>query len=785
MNDRLIIQRLWWKELRQLVPMLVMLPTIAAFLLLIYLATTQRNHFQWSAGIVVFLGMPGLFAVGAGALLVGQEKEARTIQWLSSLPIRSQTIVRIKTAAAVLGLVVLWVISGIYFLFRDRIESPMLDIVQLWVWPANSLFVLFAGLALAWKFKSALVALLLVVPIAIVPYVVAVVVHRVFAIDQNINQDPSQVTTIAIQLICSAVALVAADRFGCNALRPEKIKSRRDESLESSAGLQTGEAIRVHYGAIQSPLPALIWQFAMQSRALLIGTSAMLVAAALLIHLGNEASWAHGYGALGVLLAYLAVSWLGASVFQSDSAHQRIRFLADRGVSPRLVWLTRHAVPIAIIATVPICSILLVFFVETSKAPSQVAVIAVSVGTLFVVYSFSQWVGQVITSPIVSMITAPLLSIIPFAVYSTAVATFDAPVLLVIVAVSLPFVATYLTTRRWMDRRFGARYWCTQVGYAVVIFVLPASPHIYSLLFEPGMPRQVQVQINSIAVASSSYSQSPVELVLNKGTETDKAFESFEKSWDDELSAVELQLGETSRPVMGGEVARKLISIALLTKMSITQSESANVEEKRQLYKRSMSLLSDIVLRMRTSPRVLDQDFADLIEIAMLRQLSDPQAMDLLGQDRYMLIARRLADRVGRREARIRSVAQSWLKYQQLAQTSSFPPIEFGGYDLSGGGDGWSVVNGKSLMNRRVSKRAEHLWRLANYQGNDVPKDLVAKVARDWGRTLAEYGIGVSGDVYQRNDSHFNWGALANMSVPIARHWHGDWENQALKLLRE
>ncbi|HBJ37090.1 MAG TPA: hypothetical protein DDZ51_20530, partial [Planctomycetaceae bacterium] len=155
MNNRIIIQRLWWKELRQLLPMMILLPTIATLLTTFHLFSSGPNQFSWSAGIAVFLGMPGLFAVGAGALLVGQEKELRTIQWLSSLPIRPQTIVRVKTATAVVGLGILWMISGLYFAWREKYESPMTDVGPLSAWPVNSFFILFAGLALAWRIKSA------------------------------------------------------------------------------------------------------------------------------------------------------------------------------------------------------------------------------------------------------------------------------------------------------------------------------------------------------------------------------------------------------------------------------------------------------------------------------------------------------------------------------------------------------------------------------------------------------------------------------------------------------
>lgn len=788
MNNRLVIQRLWWKELRQLVPMLIMLPTIAAVLLLLYWITNETDHHSWPAGVVVFLGMPGLFAVGAGALLVGQEKESRTILWLSSLPIRSQTIVRIKTAAAVLGLAVLWFISGIYFLSRERFESPMSDVEHFWVWPANSLFLLFAGFALAWKNKSALVALLLVVPIAIVPYVLAVLVHRTLAVGNGIERDPSAATVISVQLVCSVIALVAADWIGCRALLPEWVKAKRVKHAQESTGNLRSDSFSASYGATQSPLPALIWQFAKQSRALLIGASVMLIVASSFSFLTSVGSRPPAPDALAVLLGYLGVSWLGVSVFQSDSSHQRIRFLADRGISPRLVWVTRQVVPITIIVTILLGSLLLATLVNPLRlqASSNLSVMALlTMALLFVIFSFSQWVGQVITSPIVSMVTAPLLSLIPFGAYSFATGTLGAPILLVVVAAMLPFAATYFSTRRWMDRRFGMRYWCTQAGYAALIFLLPALPHMFALVREPGMSRQVRVQVNSVTANSLAYNQTPIELVLNKDVDKNQNFVSFVQSWNNQLDSVERQLDANSNPVGASSqhVVRKLVTILLLSEMSITRSDATNTEEQQLLYRRSMSMLSDIVVRMRLSPRIIDQDFADLVEIVLLQQMDAQHAAALLGDERYTLIARRLADKPGRRQARIRAVALSWLEYEQRATANRFPPVEIGGYALSDGGDGWNVVSGTALMNRRVSRRIENLWKLANFTGNDVPREMLADVANDWGKPLMQYGIEPKGGSYQFGDSNFSLSNMFTLPMPIASRWHGEWETQALTLL--
>lgn len=789
MNNRLMIQRLWWKELRQLLPMLILLPTTAALLTTFYLITGNTNQFNWSASVVVFLGMPGLFAVGAGALLVGQEKEMRTILWLASLPIRPQTIVRIKTAAAVVGLAVLWIVSGLYFAWRERFEAPLTDFTQLSAWPVNSFFILFAGIALAWRVKSASVALLLVVPIAIVPFVLALVVHAILDADKYSGTNPSPGIVIAMQVIGSVIALFLVERFGIAALSPERVRLLSPFSTSDAQTQRNGRMASARFGVTQSQFPALIWQFAMQSRALLIGTSTMLLVASAIMLL-QSSSQHEAIIQFAIFLCYLATSWLGASVFQSDSVHQRIRFLADRGISPRLVWLTRQAVPITVVTTVAVGTLLLAIPIGPARlqaSPGFGTMGMLSIAALFVVFSFSQWVGQVITSPIVSMITAPLISIIPFAAYSFSVTSLGTPLVLISIAAFLPFVATFLSTRRWMDRRFGKRYWFTQAGYAGLVILLPTFPHILALALEPGMSHQVRTQIGTVVASSNAYFRTPIELVLNKDVENVKPFVSFAQTWNDQIDSVQSQLQATSAPIgisSKGPV-RKMLAVNLLAGLSIQQNDSANSSEHLGLFRRSMELLSDIVERLRTSPQVIDQDFADSIEIAMVRQMRQDGVRESLGEERYKLIATRLADTKAQRNARIRSVALSWYAYDYQSRTSRVPPGQFGGYDLQGGDDGLSWRNGKSLAHRRVARRAEHLWRLADFSGDEVPSEWLLAVASDWGKSPAFYGFGPSGKHY-RVDSVDDSIAVAktDYNTAIANQWYAGWENQARELLK-
>ena len=92
----------------------------------------------------------------------------------------------------------------------------------------------------------------------------------------------------------------------------------------------------------------LIWQFVRQNQTVLMGIAAMLlVALGLLI---TTPSLDSGRPVLAAFFGLLAASWLGVLAFQGDGVQDRIRFLAERGVSPAKIWWTRHAPPLSLLA---------------------------------------------------------------------------------------------------------------------------------------------------------------------------------------------------------------------------------------------------------------------------------------------------------------------------------------------------------------------------------------------------------------------------------------------------
>ena len=169
MNRSIALRRLCWKEYRQLWPLIVMLAPIA--LLLQALMSIQITPDRAPMAIAFFQGIPCLFAAGVGALLVGQEKDSRTLYWMASLPIVKQDIIRIKFLSGIVGLAAVWGISLVMLLLTNgvlpRFEKVNMHDIDLTYGVLYSLFLLVVSFATAWSFRSTFVGLLALVGVAL------------------------------------------------------------------------------------------------------------------------------------------------------------------------------------------------------------------------------------------------------------------------------------------------------------------------------------------------------------------------------------------------------------------------------------------------------------------------------------------------------------------------------------------------------------------------------------------------------------------------------------------
>ncbi|MBM3966594.1 MAG: hypothetical protein FJ308_16245 [Planctomycetes bacterium] len=173
MSRPTIEKALVWKELRQIAPLFWAVLGLGGGLNLLMITLFFFTSPADSGPIspYSFIVMPIIFATGIGVLLVGMEKENRTLQWLQGMPVSSAQIAKTKFMVAVVSLIGTWALSllmlwmfRIVFQGQPGITKPELDSLSESyfypiLFPTVSFFLGFAGLALAWRVSSPIYAL--------------------------------------------------------------------------------------------------------------------------------------------------------------------------------------------------------------------------------------------------------------------------------------------------------------------------------------------------------------------------------------------------------------------------------------------------------------------------------------------------------------------------------------------------------------------------------------------------------------------------------------------------
>src|SRR5690606_28186511 len=228
----------------------------------------------------------------------------------------------------------------------------------------------------------------------------------------------------------------------------------------------------------------------------------------------------------------------------------------------------------------------------------------------------------------------------------------------------------------------------------------------------------------------------------------------------------------------------------MLTRLTLEQDAAADVDSRAtaearqqtltQLYSRSIKLLAQIAARMRLSPRIIEQDIADRIEIALLQQLRDPQAEQWIDDPVYRTTAAMLANRAGREQARAQAIAHSWRTFERELHQDRHPPGMFGGYNLDDDPITAGSLRANLLSKRRVGAAVTELWKLSQGKEQAATPERLARIAEYWQQPLSDYGIGIAGQYLRADDlDHFIHSGFMFWNRGIANQWYADWERQA------
>ncbi|TWT64738.1 ABC transporter permease [Allorhodopirellula solitaria] len=802
-------RRLLWKETRQAIPLVVTIVGLAV-LLIVWRASWQLGFDSVDPYVykVIACIPPILFSLGAGTVLVGQEKESRSLNWLNSLPVPPNYLIRHQFLFALSLLAILWLAAFLVFcavaalanqpLLRNWNETTVMLFVVL-----NSLYLLVCGFTMSWLSPSPLMGLVSVLPLAVLPYMAAYAwqyVLNTFDDQIYLPSDPSP-GMIATALV---LGIVVIGTLGYRIARAQltgqanRTPSQREQSWKASWQRWTTIADDFFRGDSQTkqqPLSAtgtLLWQFRNQNRLIFFSlVAAVAVCAPIAIREILHISEGTNFVLLNSICVVIFVSspcWFALLTFHGDQVDKRIEFLAERGVSPPRVWWTRQLVPaLCVLGFTIVCLVSESIF---GKGESLHVLIACGI-----LYAVSQWLSQLIRPVVIVALLAPIASLFA-CMYGSAthaeMATSAKTVAISLIAI--PMLATWLMMRHWMDGRRGWSYWMMHAGLIVVAVAMPAFQYLRVYAFSGGFSSWQKAQL--LFEANEFVDGVPASLNIAPSADQDPLLD-WRKIKDEEqqqasrLRAVDL---ESQHRELLASLKTSLKELQRDRKQSVElvswhlqqcvgrptslrmriETNSANDEQALREYRDWMRTLPDLASAMRNSLQLGTQEAADSLEIFLIAELRNPKNATRIDDETRQAIL----DVTGATDAR-------WLARRRAliysARDLYRSNARFGiGEHLGGVQLSTTYRDDRNSYENLVHVReTEHLVKTlleyidrARQGNNDYPLD---ELLEYWDGPSIMYGVGPGGDYYRIDDVR-KFANIESGSMPIASQWGAGWE---------
>ncbi len=356
MTTRSIFWRLFWKEYRlQRALWIAMLALTTMVMLAFFASFSERDRpvfLFWTAA-----GLPAMYFLGCGASLFAGEREAGTYEYQRALPVGAWRVFMAKIAYAVASAAMLF---GLMSLLAFYLTGWALHPPQGFFPPAVILFGVLFGLdMLLWVTLFSLLSKRVLV--AGILGVVATSVHlelagNLFQVFQGNYASLPAVVAVALAVMLTDCA------WGFNWFREKQ--DRRSRSVEAHIAsellAQTAPSFDHWLRASQwTILRRLVWQHWRQSWRTMAVILAMLIPLFVMsvegfrkiIRLPETGRLDLSIDPISYLAAFLvlaSVPLLGTTAFMADQRRRGFRFLTDRGVPPKRVWLSRLVILFAI-----------------------------------------------------------------------------------------------------------------------------------------------------------------------------------------------------------------------------------------------------------------------------------------------------------------------------------------------------------------------------------------------------------------------------------------------------
>lgn len=688
----------WWKETRQLAPLIALLIIVAMLILLLnaVVGVVNGNAFGFRVPYeITMLVFPGLFATGAGPLLVGQERSQRTLDWLALLPISAKRLATTKLCVAIVGLVIMWVFSLLVvaaFGLSDGTASRWIvgdqtgysdNPLSYPVWISHSLFILLSGFFVAWRIQNQFYSLIVLIPLAFSPLIATSIVSE-FVAHPMMSGDLDWIN-FAFTLVGIVVITPLTYRAAMRTLGPDAAPTIRplvDVSVHSPAR-ETNDSIAPRFGTHTAPV---IWQSIHSAKgtlAILIGMLVLSFIATLLMCNFDNPRGMMRFLPLLLLSAPFAVCWLGVGVFKHDGASERVRFLADRGVSHRKTYFALHAVPVAILCTAMLVYAIWNLTISHHKTDSGFAAALPSLVTilLFVVliYGVSQWVSQFVRTLILSVILAPILSVVVASWLSFAYGALELPTYGLVLCAIAPFLATYLTMRRYMDSTDRPATFIVGGIVIAIITLVPigfAAAHVYSI---PAIDSKIRAELLSeqapLGDGTSWISLSIGAFNLSEPPGLFDRKEAMLRQLEERVEQGALDPRQVVAPLVSAESSINRVAVKLnqweyqrwfseMTYVRIVwrQDQTDTAWTKLAAWIDASAIL---LPALRHSTVITDQEFADRLEVLLLDTLEKDVPIDRRDEMAVHNAINAIGNPASRAAARRRAVLVTWRQHFQ------------------------------------------------------------------------------------------------------------------------
>lgn len=477
------LAHLLWKDYRILRPLLLFVGALSVFLIFSQTNKVLNPVSRFTIAVEMGILVPHIFALLAPLILLGYERDRGTLQWLRHFPYPWKNIATSHHTSAFLGLLALWIFSGINVAVATSLngwpssETSITSSVFPLILPtAHLLLSSISWLALAFL----LTHLTGTTAIASIPIVLFGYVMILSSIDGAEHAFFSKnVLGIGVpSRIAWPLGMLIGARLLLEALLRLKAK-QKDDSLKLSIILpsltQTESTKNRRRGAGRPTVwRALLWQQSRQiAPTILIWTLASLGLSALswLDRSNPDRFWFLGPIAL-VFTTIAGMFSLGVMTFYQDNLTRNKMFLAERGIEATIIWWTRIIPAISGFLFFLILYILLTMHAAIFATPPtfnyphlispQPLRLALPCTLLFVAGIL---ISQSFERPIYAFLLTPFYWIILWSVFEVWSSNQQLPYAL---ASIILLVASYRLTRPWVDGRVDLRFAGKVVGFTAI-----------------------------------------------------------------------------------------------------------------------------------------------------------------------------------------------------------------------------------------------------------------------------------------------------------------------------